>query len=124
MRLDPDVILVGEMRDSETAAMAMQAALTGHLVLSSIHANDAVGVLLRLIDLGVEPFLITSALVGVVSQRMVRKLCPHCRAVVAAPARRSGLPIRRSWERHWSFFNTAPAATSAPTRAIGAHRRV
>ena len=78
MRLDPDVILVGEVRDSDTAKMATQAALTGHLVLSSIHANDAVGVLFRLIDLGVEPFLITSALVGVVSQRMVRKLCPHC----------------------------------------------
>jgi general secretion pathway protein E len=85
MRLDPDVILVGEVRDSETAAMATQAALTGHLVLSSIHANDAVGILFRLIDLGVEPFLITSALVGVVSQRMVRKICPHCRAAVAAP---------------------------------------
>ncbi len=78
MRLDPDVILVGEVRDSDTARMATQAALTGHLVLSSIHANDAVGALFRLIDLGVEPFLITSALVGVVSQRMVRKLCPHC----------------------------------------------
>ncbi len=78
MRLDPDVILVGEVRDSDTAKMATQAALTGHLVLSSIHANDAVGALFRLIDLGVEPFLITSALVGVVSQRMVRKLCPHC----------------------------------------------
>jgi len=78
MRLDPDVILVGEVRDSDTAKMATQAALTGHLVLSSIHANDAVGVLFRLIDLGVEPFLITSALVGVISQRMVRKLCPHC----------------------------------------------
>ena len=84
MRLDPDVILVGEVRDSETAAMATQAALTGHLVLSSIHANDAVGILFRLIDLGVEPFLITSALIGVVSQRMVRRVCPHCRAAVAA----------------------------------------
>ncbi|MGD0766126.1 MAG: ATPase, T2SS/T4P/T4SS family [Dehalococcoidia bacterium] len=78
MRLDPDVILVGEVRDIDTAKMATQAALTGHLVLSSIHANDAVGALFRLIDLDVEPFLITSALVGVVSQRMVRKLCPHC----------------------------------------------
>lgn len=78
MRLDPDVILVGEVRDTDTAKMATQAALTGHLVLSSIHANDAVGVLFRLIDLDVEPFLITSALVGVVSQRMVRKVCPHC----------------------------------------------
>jgi general secretion pathway protein E len=85
MRLDPDVILVGEVRDGETARMATQAALTGHLVLSSIHANDAVGVLFRLLDLGVEPFLISSALVGMVSQRMVRRVCPHCRSLSGAP---------------------------------------
>jgi len=85
MRLDPDVMLVGEVRDSETARMATQAALTGHLVLSSIHANDAVGVLFRLLDLGVEPFLISSALVGVVAQRMVRRVCPHCRSLSEAP---------------------------------------
>ena len=82
MRLDPDVILLGEVRDSETARMATQAALTGHLVLSSIHANDAIGVLFRLIDLDVEPFLITSALVGVLSQRMVRRVCQHCKTEV------------------------------------------
>lgn len=86
MRLDPDVILVGEVRDGETAHMATQAALTGHLVLSSIHANDAVGVLFRLLDLGVEPLLISSALVGVVSQRLVRRVCPHCRTMSEAPA--------------------------------------
>lgn len=85
MRLDPDVILIGEVRDSETVRVATQAALTGHLVLSSIHANDAVGVLFRLLDLGVEPFLISSALVGVVSQRMVRRVCQHCRSLTAAP---------------------------------------
>jgi general secretion pathway protein E len=86
MRLDPDVILVGEVRDSETAAMATQTSLTGHLVLSSIHANDAVGILFRLIDLGVEPFLISSALVGVISQRLVRRVCSHCRALADVPA--------------------------------------
>jgi type II secretory ATPase GspE/PulE/Tfp pilus assembly ATPase PilB-like protein len=85
MRLDPDVIVVGEVRDSETAGMATQAALTGHLVLSSIHANDAVGILFRLIDLGVESFLISSALVGVVSQRLVRRVCPHCRTLSDVP---------------------------------------
>lgn len=79
MRLDPDIILVGEIRDRETAEIAVQAALTGHLVLSSIHANDAVGVLHRLVDLGVEPFLVASALVGVVAQRLVRKVCDRCR---------------------------------------------
>lgn len=80
MRHDPDVILVGEIRDGETANMASQAALTGHLVLSSVHANDSVGVLFRLIDLGVEPYLIASTVVGVVSQRMIRCICPHCKA--------------------------------------------
>ena len=79
MRLDPDVILVGEIRDADTAKTAVQAALTGHLMLSSIHANDAVGVLFRLIDLGVEPYLISSALIGIVAQRMVRQICHHCR---------------------------------------------
>lgn len=78
MRLDPDVMLVGEIRDTETAQIGIQAALTGHLVLSSVHANDSVGVIFRLIDLGVEPFLVASALIGVVSQRMVRRICPYC----------------------------------------------
>ena len=78
MRLDPDVILVGEIRDAETAQIGTQAALTGHLVLSSVHANDTVSTIIRMIDLGVEPFLIASALVGVVAQRMVRRVCPYC----------------------------------------------
>jgi len=79
LRLDPDVLLVGEIRDNETAEIACQSALTGHLVLSSVHANDAIGVILRLIDLGIEPFVVASALVGVVSQRMVRKICTNCK---------------------------------------------
>ena len=85
LRLDPDVILVGEIRDAETANIAVQAALTGHLVLSSIHANDAVGVVLRLMDLGIEPFLVSSALIGVVAQRMVRRICPNCASLTEAP---------------------------------------
>ncbi|MGD0795698.1 MAG: GspE/PulE family protein [Dehalococcoidales bacterium] len=84
LRLDPDVILIGEIRDAETANIAIQSALTGHLVLSSIHANDAAGVVLRLIDLGVEPFLVSSALIGVIAQRMVRRICPHCGHLVKA----------------------------------------
>ncbi len=79
MRHDPNIILVGEIRDKETASIAVQAALTGHLVLSSIHANNSVGVLFRLLDLGIEPYLIISTLVGISTQRMVRRLCPHCR---------------------------------------------
>ena len=86
LRLDPDVILVGEIRDAETAQIAIQGALTGHLVLSSIHANDAVSVVSRLIDLGIEPFLISSALIGIVAQRMVRRVCPYCARPVAATA--------------------------------------
>ena len=78
LRLDPDVILVGEIRDAETARIAIQAALTGHLVLSSIHANNAIGVIFRLLDLGIEPFLASSAVIGVVAQRMVRRICPDC----------------------------------------------
>lgn len=78
MRLDPDVILVGEIRDGETARIATQAALTGHLVFSSVHANDAVGIMSRLADLGVETFFLCSALAGTVSQRIVRRICPHC----------------------------------------------
>jgi len=78
LRLDPDVILVGEIRDAETARIAVQSALTGHLVLSSIHANDAVGVVFRLLDLGIEPFLVASALIGTIAQRMVRRICPDC----------------------------------------------
>lgn len=78
LRLDPDVILVGEIRDAETANIAVQSALTGHLVLSSIHANDAIGVIFRLLDLGIEPFLVSSSVIGVVAQRMVRRICPDC----------------------------------------------
>jgi general secretion pathway protein E len=80
MRLDPDVIMVGEVRDGETADSATQAALTGHLVLSSIHANDSAGALYRLAHLGVERYMISSAILGVVAQRLVRRICPHCKA--------------------------------------------
>jgi general secretion pathway protein E len=80
MRQDPDVILVGEVRDNDTVTAAIQSSLTGHLVLSSIHANDAIGVLFRLLDLDAEPSSISSTLIGVVSQRMVRRICPNCKA--------------------------------------------
>ncbi|MCZ6789993.1 MAG: ATPase, T2SS/T4P/T4SS family [Chloroflexi bacterium] len=79
MRLDPDIILVGEIRDGDTAKTAVQAALTGHLVLSSIHANDAASVTFRLLDLGVDPYLISSVLIGILAQRMVRRTCLRCR---------------------------------------------
>jgi len=78
LRQDPDIIMIGEMRDLETATNAIQAALTGHLVLSTLHTNDAPSAITRLIDLGVQPFLISSSLTGVAAQRLVRKICPHC----------------------------------------------
>jgi len=79
LRQDPDVVLVGEIRDLETAEISVQASLTGHLVLSTLHTNTAVGAVTRLVDMGVEPFLIASSLVGVLAQRLVRRLCPDCK---------------------------------------------
>lgn len=79
LRQDPDVIMIGEIRDLETAQIAVQASLTGHLVLATLHTNDAVSAVNRLIDMGVEPFLLASALLGVLAQRLVRRLCVHCR---------------------------------------------
>jgi len=79
LRQDPDVVLVGEIRDAETAEIAFRAALTGHLVLSTLHCNEGAGAVSRLLDMGVAPFLIASTVVGVVAQRLVRRLCPHCK---------------------------------------------
>jgi general secretion pathway protein E len=79
MRQDPDIIMIGEIRDLETAEMAIQAALTGHLVLSTLHTNDAPSALTRLLDLGVPPYLIKATILGIMAQRLVRTLCPHCK---------------------------------------------
>lgn len=79
LRQDPDIIMIGEIRDLETAQIAVQASLTGHLVLATLHTNDAAGAVTRLVDMGVEPFLVASSLLGVLAQRLVRKLCPECR---------------------------------------------
>jgi general secretion pathway protein E len=79
LRHDPDVIMVGEIRDGETAQMAIQASLTGHLVFSTVHTNDAAGAITRLVDMGIEPFLVASSIVGLLAQRLVRRLCPDCR---------------------------------------------
>jgi len=83
LRQDPDVIMIGEIRDFETAQIAIQASLTGHLVLATVHTNDAPSLVTRLIDMGVEPYLLSSSLLGVLAQRLVRKLCPHCKRVDA-----------------------------------------
>jgi general secretion pathway protein E len=85
LRQDPDVIMIGEIRDKETAEIAIQASLTGHLVLSTVHTNDAPGALTRLVDMGVEPFLVASSLIGVLAQRLVRTVCPKCKESYAPP---------------------------------------
>ena len=79
LRQDPDVVMVGEIRDLETAEIAVQASLTGHLVMSTLHTNTAVGAIARLMDMGVEPFLLSSSLTGILAQRLVRRLCDNCK---------------------------------------------
>ncbi|MDC4222912.1 MAG: ATPase, T2SS/T4P/T4SS family [Candidatus Manganitrophus sp.] len=79
LRQDPDVIMVGEIRDTETAEIAIQASLTGHLVFSTLHTNDSAGAITRLLDMGIEPFLVSSSVVAIVAQRLVRQICPECR---------------------------------------------
>jgi len=86
LRQDPDVIMAGEVRDYETIQLLVLAALTGHLVFSTLNSTSAVGTLTRLVEMGVEPFLVTAALQGVVAQRLLRKLCPHCKAPETLPA--------------------------------------
>ncbi len=97
LRQDPDVVMVGEIRDSETAAIAVQAALTGHRVFSTVHTNDAAGAVARLMDMGIEPFLVSSVLVVAIAQRLVRRICPHCR-VPYTPSRET--------LRFWNLENT------------------
>src|SRR5690606_1069081 len=79
LRQDPNIIMVGEIRDKETANIAIRAALTGHLVLSTLHTNNASGAIIRLLDMGVESYLLASCLVGIISQRLVRKICNKCK---------------------------------------------
>src|SRR5438045_7315297 len=85
LRQDPDIMMVGEIRDLETAQIAVQAALTGHLVLSTVHTNGAASAMTRLLDMGIEDYLLTSTINGVLAQRLVRKLCPTCRDAYRQP---------------------------------------
>jgi type IV pilus assembly protein PilB len=99
LRQDPNVIMVGEIRDPETAKISIQAALTGHLVFSTLHTNDAAGALTRLIDMGVEPFLVASSVIGIIAQRLVRKICRHCaQAYDALPHEKSFLGLTTDTE--------------------------
>lgn len=84
LRQDPDIVMIGEMRDSETAEIGIRAAITGHLVLSTLHTNDAPSSVMRLVNMGVEPFMVATALKGVIAQRLVRRICPHCKEAISA----------------------------------------
>ena len=107
LRQDPDVIMVGEIRDQDTAEIAIRASLTGHLVFSTLHTNDAPGAITRLVDMGIEPFLVASAIELVIAQRLVRRLCPQC----ARPA--PVTPIK--------LAKTSPSSASIPPRRPGHH---
>jgi type IV pilus assembly protein PilB len=101
LRQDPDIIMVGEIRDAETAAIAVQAAQTGHRVLSTVHTNDAVGAITRFIDMGIEPFLLASTLLVSIAQRLVRTVCPYCREPYNPPEK-----ILATWGlENWDFAN-------------------
>ncbi len=105
LRQDPDVVMVGEIRDSETAEIAIRAALTGHQVFSTLHTNDSTGAVTRLIDMGVEPFLISSSLEGVLAQRLLRRICPHCRTPSEVePARRHQLETLSGGKLQGNFY--------------------
>lgn len=114
MRQDPDIIMVGEIRDLETADMAIQAALTGHLVLSTLHTNDAPSAVTRLLDLGVPPYLLTSTLLGVMAQRLVRTLCPHCK--ISAPMRQEDEDLWNALVAPWKA--TRPPLLSHPVGCL------
>ena len=106
LRQDPDVVMVGEIRDSETAEIAIRAALTGHQVFSTLHTNDSTGAVTRLIDMGVEAFLISSSLEGVLAQRLVRRICPDCRAdAPVAPALRDRMEALGSGKIEGVFYH-------------------
>lgn len=105
LRQDPDVIMIGEIRDKETAEIAIQSSLTGHLVLSTLHTNDAPSALTRLVDMGIEPYLLTSSVAGILAQRLVRLLCPHCKCpYVPSDQELVELGVRRDQLKNTQFF--------------------
>ena len=99
LRSDPDIVLVGEIRDQETAVIAIEAALTGHMVLATLHTNNAASTPMRLIEMGIEPFLVTSSFSGVLAQRLARRLCMHCKEAVSSPPRRTSPRRAGRWRK-------------------------
>jgi len=98
LRQDPDIVMIGEMRDFETAHIGVQSSLTGHLVLSTLHTNDSVGAVIRLVDMGIEPYLAASCIIGTVAQRLARRLCPECRREAAPPAVMARQGVDKAYE--------------------------
>ncbi|EPP34706.1 type II/IV secretion system family protein [Chlamydia ibidis] len=98
LRQDPDVIMVGEIRDHETAEIAIQAALTGHLVISTLHTNDAISAIPRLLDMGIEPYLLSATIIGVMAQRLVRTICPHCKECYAPNAEEKAFLLSHGYD--------------------------
>ena len=137
MRQDPDIILVGEIRDADTAAMAFRAAMTGHQVYSTLHTNSAVGAIPRLLDIGVTPGVLAGNIIGIVAQRLVRRLCPECRRPAAATAAAAAAQDNRAGSRDGRRSEEAeggggagaegarppPIVSAATTRATGAGSR-
>ena len=97
LRQDPDIVMIGEMRDFETAHIGVQASLTGHLVLSTLHTNDSISAIIRLVDMGIEPYLAASCMIGTVAQRLARRLCPYCRKEIAPPAMMASQGLKRAF---------------------------
>jgi general secretion pathway protein E len=126
LRQDPDVVMVGEIRDAETARIAIQASMTGHLVLSTLHTNTAVGAINRLVDMGIEPFLLSSSLIGVMAQRLVRRLDPdHRRELVLSPSELSDLGI--DYDEEVTLYRPAaelPAGISGYSGRVGIYELV
>ena len=124
LRQDPDVILVGEIRDVETARIAVQSALTGHFVLSSLHATDSVAALHRFLDMGIESFLIASSVVGVVGQRLVRRICPSCKAPYQPTAEELAFYEQSGGPAKKTFYHGEGCNFCSGTGLPGPHRRL
>jgi type IV pilus assembly protein PilB len=120
LRQDPDIIMVGEIRDRETALLATEAALTGHLVLSTLHTNDAPSAVTRLMDMGIEPFLIASTVIGVLAQRLVRIICPHCKEAYEVPGEvLRSIDVGAYEEKTYTFYRGKGCEKCRQTGYIG-----
>jgi general secretion pathway protein E len=124
LRQDPDIIMIGEVRDRETAVMAIQSALTGHLVFSTLHTNDAAGAVARLLDLGIEPYLLASSLGGVLAQRLLRRVCPGCRRPALSDDLARVLPDSGARLEHSQGDTIFAAAACAACRQTGYRGRL